>query len=407
MSIRIRNARVVSPDPAATRGPGKLVVRENADVIVEADRIAAVEPSGRDTSASGHDVDIDARGRVLMPGFVDCHTHACFAGDRRDEWRMKLAGASYLDILASGGGIMSTVRAVRAASEQGLAADLAARLSRMLALGTTTAEVKSGYGLSPEAELKMLRAIRDAARGSRMRIAPTALIGHAIDPERDRAEFIEEAITVTLPRVAREFPGITADAFIESSAWTLPETLALFDAAASLGLPCRVHADQFNSLGMIPEAIRRGFVSVDHLEATSPNDLRALAESNTFGVMLPCCGFHLDGRFADGRSFLNAGGRLAIATNYNPGSAPCFSMPMAIALAVRHCGLAPNEAIVSATRRGAELLGLADRGCVEPGMIADLVLLEHRDERALAYEFGGDPVDLVVVAGKIVKRRGG
>ena len=406
MSIRIRNARVVSPNPAATRGPGRLVVRENADVIAEADRIVAVEPSGRDASASKHVVDIDARGRVLMPGFVDCHTHACFAGDRLDEWRMKLAGASYLDILASGGGIMSTVRAVRSASEQCLAADLAARLSRMLALGTTTAEVKSGYGLTPDAELKMLRAIRDAARGSPMRIVPTALIGHAIDPERDRAVYIEEAITVTLPRVAREFPGIIADAFVEGSAWTLPEALSLFDAAASLGLACRVHADQFNSLGMIPEAIRRGFVSVDHLEATSQGDLKALAESTTFGVMLPCCGFHLDGRFADGRSFIDAGGRLAIATNYNPGSAPCFSVPTAIALAVRHCGLTPSEAIIGATRRGAELLGLTDRGCVEPGMSADLVLLEHRDERALAYEFGGDPVGVVVVAGQMVKRRG-
>lgn len=394
-ALAIRNARILTMAEAPRRGRalGNLGILPRADLIIEGGIIAAV---GEGLAAAPHS--IDAAGRILMPGFIDCHTHACWAGDRLDEWAMKLAGATYLDILNAGGGIMSTVRAVRAATEDDLAASLARRLRAMLSLGTTTAEVKSGYGLSTDAELKMLRAIR---RASTLPAVPTliqtALLGHALDPATPN--FIDRTINETLPAVSREFPGIAIDAFCESGAWSLQDTVRLLTRARALGHPLRVHADQFNSLGMTPAAIALGARSVDHLEASTPADLAALAASDTFGVILPCCGFHVDGRYASARPFLDAGGLLALATNLNPGSAPCPSIPMAIALAVRHCGLTPAEAIAAATVNAAALLNLPDRGRIAPGLRADLLLLHHTDERQLAYEFGSNPIHTVFLAG--------
>lgn len=403
MTLVIVNARVVTVEARQRDdGPDDVGVILRGSVRVEGDRIADVVEG--DAPSSGADRIIDADGRVLMPAFVDCHTHACWAGDRLDEWDRKRAGASYLDILKSGGGIMSTVRAVRAASEDQLASALLQRLGWMLREGSTTVEVKSGYGLCTEAELKMLRAIRRAGTTWPGTVVPTACIGHAIDPDVDRVAFIDRTINETLPAVHDEFPGVTIDAYCEEGAWSLDECLRLFEAARRLGHPCRVHADQFHGLGMVREAVARGVVSVDHLEATGREDLALLARSGTHAVMLPCTGFHTDGRYADGRTYLDASptGDLAIATNCNPGSAPCSSMPMAIALAVRCCGLSTHEALAAATRNAAAVLGLPDRGCVRKGDRADLVILRHTDERLLAFEFGGSPVDLVVCGGEVV-----
>ena len=342
---------------------------------------------------------IDAQRRVLMPAFVDGHTHACWAGERLDEFDMKLKGASYLDILKAGGGIMSTVRAVRQASESELADSLTDRLGWMAQEGTLTVEIKSGYGLTTRDELKMLRAIAAAtqsAASNGITVIPTALIAHAIDP--DQPDFIERTISETLDAVHAEFPGITIDAYCEEGAWSFEDCRRLYDRAMELGHPCRVHADQFNSLGMTRWAAEQGFVSVDHLEATTPEDLAFLAQSNTFGVMLPCSGFQVDDRYADGRSFVDAGGTPVIATNCNPGSAPTGSMPFAIALATRKLGLTVHEALAACTVNAAKLLGLNDRGVIAPGKRADLITLRHTDERMLAYEFGGNPVEEVFSA---------
>ena len=367
-----------------------------ADIVIEDGAIAEVADA---RSGSGGKNAFDAAGKTVLPGFVDCHTHACFAGSRLDEWERKLAGASYLELLEHGGGIMATVRATRESSEAELAGLLLARLNRMLAHGSTTIEVKSGYGLDTEAELKMLRAIARAGETFAGTVMPTACIGHAIDPDVERDRFIRRTIEQTLPAVAEEFPGIALDAYCEQGAWSLEDCLALLDAGQAAGHPIRVHADQFNALGMIDAAIDRGFASVDHLEATDIQGLRRLAESDTYGVMLPASGFHLDDRYGDGRALLDAGGKLALATNYNPGSAPCWSMPFVIALAVRKLGLTPIEAIHASTAAGAELLGLADRGKIEPGMRADLIVLDCADARALAFEFGGNPVARVMAGG--------
>lgn len=339
---------------------------------------------------------VDAGGRVLMPGFVDCHTHACWAGSRVDEWLDLRAGAKYLDILVRGGGIMSTVRAVRDASPEGLSADLRARLRRMRRCGTTTCEVKSGYGLSAEHELAMLACIEETRRADEAglpSVVSTALLGHAIEP--GVPGFVERTVGETLDRVRSAYPGITLDAYCERGAWSLDECARLFTRGRALGHPFRVHADQFNSLGMTPWACAHGARSVDHLEACDDAGRAALGVSSTFGVLLPCCGFHTDGRYAPGRALVEAGALLALATNCNPGSAPCVDMGMVMALACRGCELTPAEAIVMGTVHGAEVLGLADRGQIAPGQRADLVLLETRDERDLGYAFGATLVERV------------
>ncbi len=404
-SLTVTNARILtlagSDVPRRGRALAELGVIERGFVRVEGTRIAAVGAGAPDLPAA--DETIDAGGRVLMPGFVDCHTHACWAGERFDEFEMKLAGRSYLEILEAGGGIMSTVRAVRAASGDRLAEALLVRLSRMSALGSTTVEVKSGYGLTTADELKMLRAIRVAADATEQTVIPTFLGAHAIDTDNPR--YVDETINETLPAVVAEFPGIACDAYCEKGAWSLADTGRLFERAAALGCPLRVHTDQFTSLGMTRLAIEMGAVSVDHLEASTPADLELLAASPTIGVALPASGFHLDDRYASGRALVDAGAVLALATNYNPGSAPTPSMAFVIALACRKLGLTPAEAIAATTVNAACVLGIqAEVGSIEPGKRADLQLMDFTDERELGYEFATSGPQLILCAGHMVKR---
>lgn len=397
MALLFRNARVLTlrGAPGPRRGPAlrDLAVIPHGEVLVADGKIAAV---GEKVDAPADAEVIDAAGRVLMPGFVDCHTHACWAGDRLDEWEKKLNGVPYLEILKAGGGIHSTVRAVREATQKQLAAALRERLGQMLRGGTTTVEVKSGYGLETEAELKMLRAIRRAASEWPGTVVATALLGHAV--EGGLEDYSRMVVKEMLAEVSREFPDIAVDAYCEKEAWSVEACVRLFEKARKHH-PIRVHADQFNSLGMIAEAVRMHARSVDHLEASTKHDLLALAASNTFGVILPCTGLHTDQRFARAGFFAEHGGALALATNCNPGTSPTHSMPLAIATAVRFCGLLPAEAIIAATYNPAQLLGFTDRGSIEPGKRADLLLLHHKDERQLAYELGGNPVDLVICGG--------
>jgi len=367
------------------------------DVLVSEEKITAVGPK----LEVPVDIEvIEAQGRVLLPGFVDCHTHACWAGDRLNEWEQKLRGVPYAEILKSGGGLLSTVRAVREATKKQLAAHLKTRLDAMLRSGSTTVEIKSGYGLESEAELKMLRAIVRAGHEWPGTIVPTALLGHAFEGVLD--EYARMVVKEMLPAVSKEFPDITVDAFCEDGAWSLEACVRLFEKAQKHH-PIRVHADQFTSLGMVPEAIRLHARSIDHLEASTKADLLLLAQSRTCGVILPCTGFHTDGRYARAGFLVDAGGAVALATNCNPGTSPTHSMPLAIALAVRFCGLSPAEAIVAATVNAAAVLGLTDRGTIEAGQRADLLLLGHKDERQLAYELGGNPVDLVIAGGNVVR----
>ncbi len=400
-SLLIRGARVVSPPPGEgyRRGPemNRLRIWERADLLIRdgrIDELAEEIPPRPGTRV------VEAEGRVVVPGFVDAHTHACWAGSRLDEWDLRRAGAEYSEILAAGGGILSTVRAVRACSEMGLAASLRVRLGWLLQEGTTAVEVKSGYGLEPDSELRMLRAIRRAGDHWSGRVVATACLGHALDP--DHPDPVGMIVDEALSLVHEEFPEVAIDAYCEEGAWSVEECVRLFRAARALDHPIRVHADQFNSLGMVEEALSLGARSIDHLEATTPQDLRRLAASEAAGVILPISGFHLDDRYADGRALIDEGGAVVVATNWNPGSAPSPSIPLAMGLAVRKNGLTPAEALTAVTANPAHLLGIQDAGWIGPGRRADLVLLRWRDERELAHTLGGSPVLLVVCGGRIV-----
>jgi imidazolonepropionase len=408
MSLFIRNARILtlaqpnagpslSASSRARRGAAlrELAVIPRGSVLIVEDKIAAVSP---DLAAPGDAEVIDADGRVLMPGFVDCHTHACWAGDPLSDWEQQLSGISSAEITRRGGGFHAIVRAVREATRKQLAAALRIRLDQMLRGGTTTAEVKSGYGLTTEAELKMLHAIQRAAQEWPGTIVPTALLGHGI--EGDVAAHTRMVVREMLPAIWHEFSGITIDASCAEDGWPVEACVRLFDRAGKHGLPLRVHADQAKPTGMIPEALRLHLRSVDHLENATKADMIALASSDTFGVFSPITSFHTAGRYARAGAFADSGGLVALATDYNPLTAPSHSVPFAIALAVRCCGLTPAEAITASTLNAAALLGFTDRGTIEPGQRADVILLRHRDERQLAHELGGNPVDCVVSGGK-------
>jgi imidazolonepropionase len=410
MSLLLRHARVLTLAQPKTgtsvfggarprRGAAlrDLGVITRGDVHVVDGKIAAV---GVDLPVPPDVEVLEADGRVLMPGFVDCHTHACWAGDRLDEWDQQLSGVTPAEILKRGGGIHTTIRAVREATRKQLAAALRTRLDLMLRHGTTTVEVKSGYGLTAEAELKMLHAIQRAAQEWPGTVVPTALLGHGI--EGDVATHTRMVVREMLPAVWHEFPGITVDACCEEGGWPVEACVRLLERASKHGLTIRVHADQSTSLGMVPEALRLHARSVDHLENATKADLLALAASDTFGVIAPATSFHTGGRYARGGAFIDAGGLIALATDSNPATAPTYSMPFALALAVRSCGLTPAEAITACTVNAAAVLGLSDRGTIEPGQRADLILLRHRDERLLGHELGGNPVEWVISGGQRV-----
>ncbi|MFT3868253.1 MAG: imidazolonepropionase [Nibricoccus sp.] len=411
MTLLIRHARVLTlaeTKSAATatdgavrprRGPAlrELGVIPRGDVLVVNGKISAVD--NEIAAPNGAEI-IEADGRVLMPGFIDCHTHACWAGDPLPDWEQQLNGVRPEEIQKRGGGIHAIVRGVREATRKQLAASLRTRLDLMLRAGTTTVEVKSGYGLNIDNELKMLHAIQRVQQEWAGTVMPTALLGQAI--EGDPATHTRMVVREMLPAVWHEFPGITIDANCDADAWPLEACQRLFERAHKHGLPLRVASDLYASLGMVPEALKFFMCSVDHLEIAKKEDMLALAASNTIGVMTPATSFHLDRRYARAGAFAESGGLLALASNFNPLTAPTFSMPLVIALAVRYCGLTPAEAIVATTVNAAAVLGFSDRGTIEPGRRADLILLRHRDERLLAHELGGNPVDSVFVAGKRV-----
>jgi imidazolonepropionase len=296
---------------------------------------------------------------------------------------MKLAGRSYLDILAAGGGIMSTVRAVRAASTQDLAEELMQRLLEMAAYGTTTAEVKTGYGLETETELRMFDAIAHAARHSPLRVAATFLGAHALDPLQ--SDCVEKMIKETLPAVAKRYSGITVDAYCETGAWSVVDCVRYFQQAKQHGLGIRVHTDQFNSLGMIPAA------------------LELVARSKTIAVGLPATAFCLGTPCIQARKFIDAGGALALATNANPGSAPVRAIPIVLSFAVREMKMTPAEAITSVTWNAACVLGMTDQcGSIAVGKSADIVLWPFKDERALGYELSGALPEIVMAGGRVI-----
>ena len=355
---------------------------------------------------------LDARGGVACPGFVDPHTHIVFAGDRLNEFELKIKGADYLEILANGGGIISTVRSTRAASVEELVTRGIQRLDKMLACGTTTCEIKTGYGLDTETELKMLDAIAELDTRHAIDIVATFLPAHAVPPEfrEDPNAYVDAICNEMLPAArekliaSRNGRASFVDVFCEKNAFDLEQTKRIFEKAKSLDFSLKAHVDEFTNLGGSRLAIEMGATSIDHLDAISDEEVELLARSDTVGIITPTVNFNFgSAHFADARKLIDAGCVVALSTDYNPGSAPCPSQPMTMAIACRYQKLLPAEAMNAATINAAYSIGLGKAvGSIEVGKIADMVLLNTEDYRLATYEFGASLVATVIKSGKLV-----
>jgi imidazolonepropionase len=351
------------------------------------------------TGIEGDVVEIDGRGLCAVPGLVDCHAHPAFGGDRVDEFSLRAGGAEYEELHAAGGGILATVRATRAAGQEGLAAAVARHRDWMLRAGTTTFEGKSGYGLDRETELASLRAI--AATGG----IPTWLGAHAVPPEHADADaYLDFLLADVLPEAAQLAEA--ADVFLERGAFDVKQARRYLEACRVHGLVLRLHGDQFTEAGAIPLAIDLGARSIDHLEATGPGGIAALAGSDVTGVLLPASALVLGRPMPPGRALVDAGAAVALATDFNPGSAFCESLPLVMSLAATQLKLSPAEGLAACTVNAAHVLGRADRiGRIAPGYAADLTLLDAPDWRHLAYHLGGDLIATVVKGGAVAWSR--
>ncbi len=371
-------------------------------------RILAVGPSAELRRRVRAARTLDAGGRVLLPGFVDPHTHLVWAGDRADEFELRVQGATYLEIMAAGGGIMNTVRRTRAATLDDLVAEARPRLERLLAHGTTTVEIKTGYGLTTQDELKQIEAIHRLQAGFPGTLVPTFLGAHAVPAEyQGRAdEYVELIVTEMLPAMASlAAPPSFCDLFCEEGAFSPEQARRILEAACSLGFRLKIHVDEFQALGGTRLAVELGATSADHLVCTPPDEIELLARSDTIAVALPGTPFGLGQQaYTPARALIEAGGALALATDCNPGTCWCESMQFIIALACRYLRLTPAEAISAATINAAWAVGLGSEvGSLEPGKRADLLLLDAPSYRHLGYRFGTNLVAGVVVGGQEVK----
>jgi imidazolonepropionase len=384
--------RVVTCDGAQGLG-----VIEDGAVVFEGARITYVGP--RAGAPAGVRLE-DVGDRVVTPGLVDAHTHACWAGSRHAEYAVRMAGGDYRDIARAGGGIISTHRAVAAASEEELAGALVARLGRMRALGVTTVEVKSGYGLDAANERKQLAAIaRAASAPGAPAVAPTLLALHALPPGVDRAAYVEGVARELVPEVARAGLARFVDAYVDANAFTADEARHVGEAARAHGLGVRLHVGQFADVGGAELAASLGAASVDHLEHVSPAGIETLARAGVRAVLLPVASFTLSQMPPPVPALRAAGIPLVVASDANPGTAPTESLPLALALAVRAYGLTPDDAIAAATREAAASLGLEDRGVLRAGARADLVVWDLPHEHAIVQPWGVPKTHTVVIAG--------
>jgi imidazolonepropionase len=397
-------AQLATPSAAAeppVRGGAlqAIDVIEEAFVLCEGGRVATAGRMRDLAGLNGEVEELDGTGLCAVPGLVDCHTHPCFLGDRVDEFALRAAGASYEELHAAGGGILSTVRATRAGGEDDLREAVTRHSAWMLRAGTTTFEGKSGYGLDRSTELASLRAVAGAGG------VPTWLGAHAVPPEFDGADaYLDYALAEVLPEAARIAEA--GDVFVEEGAFTVEQARRYLVACQEAGLELRLHGDQFTERGAIGLAIELGARSIDHLEATGEHGVRALAASEVVGVLLPASALFLDRPMPPARALVDAGAAVAIATDFNPGSAFCESLPLVCSLACTQLHLAPAEALAACTVNAAHVLGRADRcGRLAPGYDADLVLLDAPDWRHLAYHLGADLVSAVVRRGAVAWAR--
>ncbi len=410
--LLIHSATQLCTVPTQDGGPqrgqalGHLGLIRDGAVACADGRIVAIGPTDEVRSAWQAAINVNACDKVVCPGFVDPHTHLAWAGDRAGEFEQRVRGATYMEIMAAGGGIMSTVRATRVATLPQLVDGTRPRLDRMLAHGSTTVEAKTGYGLTTADELKTLEAIAHLDTEHPLTIVPTFLGAHAVPPghKEDPDSYVDLVVEQMLPAVKEQGTAKFCDVFCEEGVFSLPQTRRILEAARALGFGLKVHVDEFKPLGGTALAVELGATSADHLVCTPPEEIAQLGNSNTVAVSLPTTPFGLAHHdYTPAQDILEAGGVLSLATDCNPGTAWCESMPFVIALACRYLHLSPAQALVAATLNAAHAVGLGDEvGSLEKGRAADILILDLPDYRHLGYRFGTNPVETVIKDGRIV-----
>jgi len=391
---------------------GNLGIIEDGAVVIRDEKIVAVGTTAELRASYPNEPTLDANRCVVMPGFVDPHTHVIWGGDRANEFEMKMAGAEYLDILAAGGGIISTVRATRTASIESLIAQTRPRLLRMFRNGTTTVEAKTGYGLQTATELRLLKALLTVDEETPIEIVPTFLGAHAIAPEyKDNPQAYTDLVSETMLPLLKEWwethaPRRTppfVDVFCETGAFTLEQSRQILTKAGSLGFPLKVHADEFDNLGGTSLAVELGAVSADHLVKTSEVDIAALGKSDTVAVSLPCTPFGLAEKdYTPAKKIIEADGIFALATDCNPGTTWNESMQFVIALACRSMKITPAQAIAAATINSAYAIRRSNIiGSIEVGKQADMLILSVPDYRHIGYRYGTNLVKQVIKKGQV------
>ncbi|WP_199259483.1 imidazolonepropionase [Paracoccus binzhouensis] len=374
-------------------------------LVIEAGRISWIGPESDLPARYGDATRHDLSGRLVTPGLIDCHTHIVFGGDRAREFEMRLEGASYEEIARAGGGILSSVRATREADEEALLAAALPRVDTLLAEGVTTLEIKSGYGLEIEAELKMLRVARRIGQLRKVTVRTTWLAAHALPPEYkdDRAGYIRDVVIAGMQRGQAEGLIDAVDGFCEGIAFTREEMAGIFDHAAKLGLPVKLHAEQLSDLGGAAMAARHGALSADHLEYLGLDGIEAMAASGTVAVLLPGAFYTLrETQYPPMAALREAGVPIALATDCNPGTSPLTSLLLTMNMGATLFRMTTSECLAGVTRHAARALGLADRGRLAPGMRADLAVWDIRHPAELTYRIGFNPLHARIVGGDFV-----
>ena len=390
---------------------GELGLIEDGAVLIRSGNILETGRSSDLLNKYPDEETLDVGGKVVLPGFVDPHTHVIWAGDRAAEFELRLQGKSYLEIMEAGGGIVSTVRETRKASLKQLKDQTRPRLKRMLAHGTTTLEAKTGYGLNSETELLMLQALLELDQEEPLDIVLTYLGAHAVPPEYEgnTPGYTDLVCKEMIPALAEWWPAQTKgsfpyiDVFCETGAFDLDQSRQILETARAYGFPIKIHADEFDNLGGVSLAVELGAASADHLVVTSSEDIKALGGSDTVAVALPCTPFGLaESGYTPAKEIIEADGILAIATDLNPGTAWCESMQFAAALACRYMKLTPKQAIAAATINAAAAIGMEEKvGSLESGKQADLIVLDIPDYRHIGYRFGTNLVETVIKQGQV------
>jgi imidazolonepropionase len=400
--------------PARGEDMRALEFLENATLLISNGKITGFvetgfmdDMPGFDEQASDSHV-IDCGGRLVLPGFLDSHTHPIFAAPRLIDFEKRISGATYEEIAEAGGGIRSSVDGVRRASVDELADSALGAFNEMLAHGTTSVEAKSGYGLSTEAEIKSLEAIAAAAKQFKGNVTPTLLGAHVVPKEfqKSRAKYVDEVCQKMIPTAARRKLAQYVDVFVEKNAFTLEEAIRIFEAATSHDLKVRAHVCQL-SPGKIKPLLRFEPASLDHMDHCNEAELKALAKTNTIATLVPGANYFLGlKRYPDARKLIDSGVAVGLATDYNPGTSPTLSMQMALSLACTQMKMSPEEAIIAASVNAAYSLGYGhSKGRIEPMADADIAIFDCEDYRELPYWFGSNRCWMTIVGGEVVWRR--